>query len=377
MYQDIEKLYDCLYIGKSGKDNVIFDKFGNEYAKGHMDICLVKDNTVLIGNHSENMMILINRLNGNTLRFKGTSRKINYIPGFILIEQSWNYKSQLVNAETTEIVEGSENLRIVNMYLYKNKGRDAVIAYRDSRQRYNAEYNHMIIDRETNKIKYYSIEYDFQETSKFANRTVLATSVTTNDEGFSLSSRKRSEFLRYKLGINGIIKDGAKEYEDIAKTSEIEDTDTFYTYDFIKNNYESIKMGLIDSEGMELLPAIYDNIRYVGNNNYILYKEERQALYNRYANKIIIDFNESKAIIRHDSIPLIEIIRNNGEAFIIDNNNRLFNIADIGKYLDCSYNSNNSNVIKINFGDYNKYVNNKLEPIDFLESAKDKWIKIK
>lgn len=377
MYQNIQEITENIYSGVDGEDQVIFDVYGNEYLRteGRKQDIQIKNNTIILNNNKDNNIMLINRKTGKVKEVKGTQRIIKNIERYILIGPSWNYTAELVDTYTTEIIEGGDTITTDKVYVQKLTDKEIVLKHWCL---YAQEYRPIIIDVINNKIRYFDMYSPFENIQKAKHHMLVATSKSKSKEGYSISYRGSLPNLRYTLAINGVVlnKD-RKDYEDISKPVDLKDTDTFYTFDYPTKTDEihnNIKMGLIDKDGKELLEPIYDSIKYINGNNYIITTGKRNEIFNSVANKIIISHNDAQYILRYDELPFTEIITYTGKAFILDSKNRIFNIEDIAKYFKCSYNENNPSIIKIDFEGYSKYVNNQLQPVNFLETKKDIWI---
>ena len=380
MYQNIKEIAENIYLGIDGDNQVIFDVYGNEClrTKGIKKDIQIKNNTVIINNNVSNNIVLINIKNGAVKEIKGTQRNIKELGKYILIEPSWGYKAELVDTYTTEIIDGGDIISTDRVYIQKLTGNDTILKYWST---YAVDYRTIIIDTVNSKIKYFDIYSPFEDFPKLKNYMLAATSKSKIEEGYSVSYRGSLPSLRYALTINGLILNSdKKDYEDISKPMELQDTDTFYTFDYPTKTvgiHDKIKTGLIDKDGKELLEPIYDSIKYIGGNNYIITTGERKEIFNSVANKEIISHNDAQYIIRYDELPFTEIITYTGKAFILDSKNEIFNIEDITKHFKCSYNKDNKSIIKIDFGGYSKYVNNQLKPVNFSETKKDVWIPMK
>lgn len=378
MYSNIENISENIYLGLDGDNQVIFDIYGNEYLRTrktrHNDIRR-KNNTLILYNNIKNVISLINVKNGTVKEIEGTQRNIHDIGKYIFIEPSWSYKAEIVDTYTTEIIEGGNSILTDKIYVQKITYTNMVLKYMSL---HSFGYRYMIIDTINNKIKCFDIQSPFEEFQNVKHHELIATRQSKTKNGYSVRYRGSLPNFRYALALNGVAlnKDG-KDYEDIYKPIELRDTDTFYTFDYatkIDETRGTIKTGLIDSNGNELLEAIYDSIEYIGGNNYIITTGKRKEIFNSVANKVIISHDDAQYIIKYSELPFTEIITYTEKAFILDSKNRIFNIEDIAKYFKCSYNKSNTNIIKIDFDGYSKYVNNQLQPVEYLDTNKDVWI---
>lgn len=228
--------------------------------------------------------------------------------------------------------------------------------------------------------------------------------VAVEENGFYKGTSKNRNSLncfRYKLAKNGEII-GTESHEDIIKPVGIAKPTAFYSIDrHDKNEYTELnkytgdkvyisstsrvdKMGIIGTDGSELLPTLADSIDDIGSNNYIirytnLDGDKSCFVYNTATKTVIIDPMPASKCGIHDSLP-IAIINLDSVTVGLDYKGRIFNICDIAKYFDCSYNKSNPGVIAIKVGELTKYVTNTLYTINNVHAIakfkKDEWVKM-
>lgn len=264
--------------------------------------------------------------------------------------------------------------------------------------RYTAYYpmssGYMILNKLKNQVERYG------ETKLTEEYSAVAVEVNGVYKG-TAKNRETFECFRYKLAKNDEII-GTESHEDIIKPTGIAKPVAFYSIDrYDKNEYVELnrytggtvcissisrtdKMGIIGTDGTELLPTIADSIDDIGSNNYIirytnLNCDKCSFIYNTATKTVIIDpMPESKCGL-HDSLPMA-IISLDNMVVALDYKGRIFNVCDIAKYFDCSYSKSDPSVIAIKIGELTKYVTNTLYTINNVHAIaklkKDEWIKM-
>lgn len=171
--------------------------------------------------------------------------------------------------------------------------------------------------------------------------------------------------FKYKLVRDGVII-SQKSYEDIIKPSELSNTNTFYTIGYNKNSSNPIKKGLIRDDGAELLSADYDNIQYVGAENYILTLIQNNIQYSAIYNSksgVVYGFDELANALVHRNLPMVVLYLRNNTIKLLTTNGLVIEPAEISKYFKCSYSQQRPDIIRVELEYGKKYINNALMPI--------------
>ena len=227
-----------------------------------------------------------------------------------------------------------------------------------------------LIDKRSDKLVHYGV------TEVSEGLELAATEYFKS--GFSIN-RNTFDYFKYKPVKNGIIC-GDKTYQDIVKVVNNR-SDMLYTYELGRYNNKCV--GMITDENVEVFPAIYKSIEYIGANNYkLVYEgnmlEDMAFIYNIETGSRSADYRSSDIII-HQTLPLT-IVKKRGQTVILDSKGRLFDIKDIAKYFKCSYSLDNNTVLKFEFEYGSKYVDNRLTPITNLHAiaslSKNKWVRL-
>lgn len=171
------------------------------------------------------------------------------------------------------------------------------------------------------------------------------------------------ENIRYKLSVFGRVV--GKSYQDITKPQELHNTNYFIVYDLIENR---TCKGLIDKEGRELIQPIYDDIKYIGENVFIL-TYLGSAIVFSLIKGLMLDNIKSNNIWIHPTLPLTVVTRES-DYWIIDCYGRLYNLVEITKNFECYSTDKDKDVLKINTGYKNVYVSNTLVPITNIHTIK-------
>lgn len=244
----------------------------------------------------------------------------------------------------------------VNTYklkAYVNGESRVCIKYRIDLYRESTGY----INRLTGAIESYD-SFDLNETYR-----MLATDYHKS-KGIAIN-KDCIHYFKYKLVKDNIIV-SKKSYEDITKPSELTSTDTLYTFDLDDKYRASTKIGLIRRDGTELLEPIYDGIRYVGANNYIvdmikndvrytaIYNSERGVLYN---------FGELISADMHRTLPFVVLFKVGGGVKLLTTDGNEIEPAELSKYFKCSYSEQRPDIIRLDLDYGKKYITNTLVPI--------------
>ena len=181
------------------------------------------------------------------------------------------------------------------------------------------------------------------------------------------------ENIKYKLSILGRIVGNA--YQDITKPQELHNTNYFIAYESIKHR---ICKGLIDKDGRELIQPIYDDIKYIGENVFIL-TYFGSAIVFSLVKGLMLDNIKSDNIWIHPTLPLT-VVTKDAEYWIIDCYGRIYKLFEITKNFECYSTDKDSGILKINTGYKNVYVSNTLVPITNIHKIKIlktyNWVRI-
>lgn len=189
-------------------------------------------------------------------------------------------------------------------------------------------------------------------------------------------NKRTIDNIRYKLARYGVVV-SSKSYSDILKPPELTHTNTFYTFRGLKG-----LKGLLREDGVELLDTIYDDIKYIGNNNYLLELNVKETMYASIYNSIngvVLDFKDLLGVEIHRNLPLVVLYLANMEVKLLSiEDGSMYNVSDITKHFKCSYNKKFSNIIRVELDYGNKYITNNLVAItNLLEISKltaEEWV---
>lgn len=227
-----------------------------------------------------------------------------------------------------------------------------------------------VFNRHTKTLKY----IDIRDIVKINEYTFTLVSTEISDKThFSINS-ETSGYLKYALYKNERIV--SKHYLDITKTLALTNTPYFEVYDKVTG--DRIQRGIIDDNGAEILPPIYDSINFLGNNTWLLTLNAQSCLYNS-ERGVLINWVSIENLQLHDGLPVC-ILRKNNETFIIKIDTlTMFPVNEIAKHFKCSYNSENTSIIKVDIGKgVSIYVDNRLTTINNFKLIhnlnKFKWI---
>lgn len=213
------------------------------------------------------------------------------------------------------------------------------------------------LNRVTGRIESYD-QFDLDEHySCLATEFHKKTGISVNKECITC--------FKYKLVKDGMVI-SQKNYEDILKPSELNSTNTFYTVEFNRDNSNLNKRGLLRNDGVELLSADYDNIQYVGANNYILTLTQNNVQYFAIYNSekgVLYGFNELANAVMHKNLPLVVLYFKNNTIKLLTTDGLVINPAEISKYFKCSYSQQRPDIIRVELEYGKKYINNALIPI--------------
>lgn len=369
MYSVVQPLSDSVIYCEQDDNVTIVNKNGIEIASGS------KDTLKLLGIF---LAIHDNTNNSTTIYCFSTNKKkvINNKSSLSF------FKLKQVGVEFVQ-VEFSSRCVILNKYLetifdidtyklntYVQGESKICVKYRIDMYRESVGY----INRLTGRIESYD-SFDLNE-----NFSLLATEYHATN-GIAVN-KDCIQYFKYKLVKNGVIV-SQKSYEDITKPNELACTNTFYTFEIDKDKISCSKKGLIRSDGVELLSNDYDEIQYVGANNYLLailrdgvkyiavYNSEKGVIYN---------FNELINAVMHKTLPIVILYLNSGRIRLLTTSGEEFNPEELSKHFKCSYSKSRPDLICIKLDYGKKYITNALVPITNMHEisrlATHEWIPI-
>lgn len=367
MYSVVQPLSDSVIYCEQDDNVTIVNKNGIEIASGS------KDTLKLLGIF---LAIHDNTNNSTTIYCFSTNKKkvINNKSSLSF------FKLKQVGVEFVQ-VEFSSRCVILNKYLetifdidtyklntYVQGESKICVKYRIDMYRESVGY----INRLTGRIESYD-SFDLNE-----NFSLLATEYHATN-GIAVN-KDCIQYFKYKLVKNGVIV-SQKSYEDITKPNELACTNTFYTFEIDKDKISCSKKGLIRSDGVELLSNDYDEIQYVGANNYLLeilrdgvkyiavYNSEKGVIYN---------FNELINAVMHKTLPIVILYLNSGRIRLLTTSGEEFNPEELSKHFKCSYSKSRPDLIRIELDYGKKYITNALVPITNMHEisrlATHEWI---
>lgn len=223
----------------------------------------------------------------------------------------------------------------------------------------NCGYRLMKLNNETNRAEVYDAL-----TVEGAELTydLISTDWCRDGKGYSINTNVDDK-LRYSLSKNGVVI--SKSYQDIFRAPELFGTQYLFTYEL----KDSVKKGVISTDGVELLPPLYDDLNYVGNDNFIITYGDFRKLFNIYKGDLT-DWVNRAYITIHNTLPIV-LIYDKGQYMILDNKNRYFKIEELTRYFECDYNIGDLSIlrVKVDTGLY-KIVDNRLGSITNLNQIK-------
>lgn len=374
MYDSVE-IVGNVFKATRGDRVIILDINGNEFISGDLDTLKTCDSFILLKQSGDTWSIL------NTITGKRLTKKlyIYWDSDFKCVgEGLLGVKVDYTNYELYDIYLDSI-LNSVTMFKSYSKNGKCIINYKVNFHHFGYtgassamtqavyNYNTMTFDK-------YG-EYDLGKYSEHEYKAIATEKSDTNLSKYGCAET----IFRYKLTKNDNIR-GQKTYENIYRTMESL-PNTFFVTDYYKERHvEKIKhwagtkdievkireqlIGLIDTEGNELIPTISSKLQYIGADNFLLALNSNgyDTIYNlKYG--ILYDYETICDIVVHSTLPISIIRFKNGACGAIDNKGNIFDIRDIAKYLKCSYSKNNTSIIRVELDYKTAYITNKLVPI--------------
>lgn len=234
-------------------------------------------------------------------------------------------------------------------------------------------YNTIIINKLTGK----ATVYDHVKLDNGVD--LVSIDNEPNFNGSSINTYTKDE-LRYTIEINGTAIQG-QSYSDIIHRSDLSNTNYLYTVDFNGDKNSNPTYGLIENNGTKVLDAIYNSIKRVGDELFVLNFSGMESIYDKRRNCLLFAFTDVEKITVHETLPLSIVKLKDGRYLCIDTRCRIFNTCDIAKYFECYYNEEHTNIIKVVINEYTtKYINTSYVPITNLKEISKlqlgTWIKM-
>ena len=364
-----------LFLATSGDKVMVLDINGNEFISGDKDSLRAYGPFIMIQyKHTDNWKIL-NAITGRSIETKiilYLDNDIKSIGDRLLAVRVGYCKYKLYNMYLEELLESTTRF---GHYINNNK---YTITY--NLDQYTGVYSqsmavqHAVYNIITGTFDSYC-EY---ELGKYGVYEYKAVSTEKSESSIQKLGGAVSGY-RYKLVKNGNIR-GNKTYESIYRNVHSVEN-TFFVSEYPRKEcittlkygleYKEIKIpagvqyiGIIDTEGNELIPPIARKLQHIGNDNFLLAinSDNYNTIFNLNTG-IIYDSELVNEIIPHDTLPISIIRFKNGACGAIDNNGNIFDIRDIAKHLKCSYCKNNTSIIKVELEYKTTYITNRLVPI--------------
>jgi len=383
----LNMIYDKVYdMGNSiyycTVDNVtaLVDEYGNDIKLYDSDSTEIKLTYIKKYEEAEDIVILNGETYGVPIKVVFNTRERRYITAkddckitkvidnIVAILESakryYNYNVRLLNNKFEIIAEFKDIEYIGGFEEYKsNIPNITYLYYSLGGSRYK-----FTIDKSTNRV----ISYDNYKL-KGNDLRAVATSIKDKKEGVLRISQETYEGFMYRLSNKGILL--GKEYDEIRKPEQLDNTNLMYVY-----NKEYI--GVInETNGEELISPEYENLEYIGFNNFIATnKDDKANILNAYSGNMYAD-EEVKEIKTHTTLPMITIrFKDNTLKFYNILNGIVFNIEDFAKQFKCEYNSERPDILRVSLTWGFKYITNTLVPITNLGYIKQlnnsSWVKM-
>lgn len=355
MYSTVQPLNSEVIYCAQEDEVTLVNRYGVELARGTKDTirkagCFIamldKDNTTSIYCFSTGASKKIKNSNNRhhyfSMKEAGTEYVvIEYMARSVILDR---YLNNVFDVETSRL----------KVYVSDSK---ICVKHRIDMFRESTGY----INRLTGKVEFYDY-FDLDDTYR-----CIATEYH-RDKGLTVN-KDCIQYLKYKLTKNGSIV-SSRSYEDITKPSELRTTNTFFTFDLGGKYRRDTKLGLLRDDGVELLEPVYDSIRYIGANNYlvdiikdnIINSVRYSAIYNSDTG-VVYNFNEVVSAEMHKTLPLLVLIKADGGVKLITTSGIEMEPAEIAKYFKCSYSEQRPDIIRIELDYGKKYITNTLVPI--------------
>lgn len=183
----------------------------------------------------------------------------------------------------------------------------------------------------------------------------------TPNQGTSVATETVRD-IKYRLTFEGSTI-SAKYYDDIIKIRE--DKENKYLMTVLAVNGRA-KRGVIQSDGKEILPAMYDAVVYLAHDTFLL-EDNTSGIrkYALYSTKLGIIYNFGEIVGCYQSgLPIYILTLLTGETIIyscIDAS--IFNIAEFAKHFNCEYCKDDPTILRVKLAYGTQYVTNRLASI--------------
>lgn len=350
MYDRVEALNDNIIACWIDNNITIVNRYGIELLP-LTDVKRINLCNKLIGSFKNDELTVYSPVVNKTKTFKHATKFINIGEHFVAIS---SYPFTVIN-QNLEIVIDFGDTFTMNYYAatqnilkvpYSLDGKRCMAVLNETSQQVES-YDSFEINNEYSLV---AVEYNKSYVDRQKHKTI---------------NKDNLNSFRYSLYRYGTRLSNNK-YDDVIKPIELSNTDTLYTYD---NEY----MGLVRSDGIELLKPIYNKVEYVGADNYLIYTSQNDikyfALYN-ILKGTIYDFKDTSNIYVHATLPVVVIILKNGEVKLASTyDGSIYNAVDIAKHMKCKYSPDNTNVIRVELNYGTKYITNRLVPISNIQEV--------
>lgn len=185
--------------------------------------------------------------------------------------------------------------------------------------------------------------------------------VFTPNQGTSVTTETVRD-LKYKLTFEGEVI-SEKSYDDILKIRE--DKENKYLTTVLAVNGHA-KRGVIQSDGKEILPAMYDAVVYLAHGTFLL-EDNTSGIrkYALYSTNLGIIYNFGDIVNCYQSgLPIYMFTLATGETTIyscIDAS--IFNITEFAKHFNCAYCKDDPTILRVELPYGTQYVTNRLSSI--------------
>lgn len=350
MYDRVEALNDNIIACWIDNNITIVSKYGAELLPltdvKNLNLC-----NKLIGTFKDDQLTVYSPVVNKTRTFKDVT-KFNAIgEHFVAIS---SYPFTVINQNLDIIIEFGDSFTL-NYYSAKNNiikvpytldGKRCMALLNEASQQVEFYDSFEINDGYSLVAVDYNKSYIDQQKHKTINKDNL--------------NKFKYNLYRYGTKLSN------NKYDDVNKPIELSSTNTLYTYD---NKY----IGLIGSDGVELLKPIYSGVEYVGADNYLIYTDQDNiryfALYN-ILKGTIYDFKDISNAYAHSTLPVVVIVLKNGEVKLVSTcDGSIYNAIDIAKHMNCKYSTENTNVIRVELDYGTKYITNRLVPINNIQEV--------
>lgn len=193
-------------------------------------------------------------------------------------------------------------------------------------------------------------------------------------EPTELSGKPLIEGVQYRLAINGCTKGKSYDYiQALDKNYEL-----FRTYKRISNTSNNsgircsssakILEGLIDRNGVEILPPDFKNINRFTSDTFILEWEDNKYIYDVMQRKYLVGVPKEKFYVHYNLPVCLFVNAQDNTLYIFDAKKRIYKYSELPKYYNCEINNEYNYIMRVNIAPDGvkpiyKYVDTRLTPI--------------